>query len=73
MGYFRENTVTIEEDLMTKTADDPNVYEEEKASIRKARVLVERQCPSCRVKSLVLTKLEEASLWMEQMPIEVKD
>ena len=71
--FEKEYSPVDQEDLMPENTDGSNVYEEEKASIRKARVLVERQCPNCRVKSLVLTKLEEASLWMEQIPIEVKD
>lgn len=48
-------------------------YENEREAICRARVLVQRQCPRSREQSLVLTKLDEALMWMSQMPVEKED
>ena len=47
-------------------------YQVEKDSISIAKKMVLKGCPDSREKSIVLTKLDEALLWMLKMPSETK-
>ena len=47
-------------------------YHVEKDAISIAKKMVLKGCPDSREKSIVLTKLDEALLWMLKMPVETK-
>ena len=44
-----------------------------KTCIWTARRKIEKECPKCREASLAITKLDEAAMWYDQIPVPIDD